>query len=58
MSACDGESRAERLHDKAVRHVDEGKLEEAIALYQEVIDRYPETNAADHALYLVHAICE
>ena len=48
-SACDGEGRAERLHDKAVRHVDEGKLEEAIALYQQVIDRYPDSDAARRA---------
>lgn len=47
--ACNAETKAQRLYDKAVGHVDKGELEEAIAVYQEVIDRYPQSEAARRA---------
>ena len=48
--ACTGdEDRAQRMAEKAVAAVEAQQLDEAIALYNEVVDRYPDTGAALHA---------
>ena len=43
------ETKAQRLAAKAVVAVEAQQLDEAIALYSDVVDRYPATDAAAHA---------
>lgn len=48
--ACGGhERKAERLYRKASEAVKEQRLEEAVALFDEILLKYPETEAASHA---------
>ena len=58
--ACGGdESRAERLYGKAKDHVDAGELQQAADRYQEILDRYGATKAAErarHGLVLVRGL--
>jgi hypothetical protein len=45
--ACRG--RAERLYDRAQQHVQRSEFDEAVALYEEILERYPESEASVRA---------
>ena len=49
LSGCGSESKAERLYDKAQEHVENGELEEAVAIYRDVVGRFPQSGAAARA---------
>ncbi len=49
VACASDEERAERLSQKAIAAVEAEQLDEAIALYREVADRYPQTTAAREA---------
>jgi hypothetical protein len=49
-SACGGrESKAERLYNKAQRHIEADELTAAIAKFEEIVNRYPDTEMAQRA---------
>lgn len=43
------EERAERLYDKAQLQVQEGEFDAAVAIYEQIVDRFPGTTAARDA---------
>ena len=49
LAGCGSESKAERLYDKATEHVENGELEEAVLVYHDIVDRFPQTAAAARA---------
>lgn len=42
-------SRAEKLYARATEHVERGELESAVRVYEEILDRYPDTPASERA---------
>jgi len=49
-SACGGrESKAERLYKKAQRHIEADELSTAITKFEEIVNRYPDTEVARRA---------
>jgi hypothetical protein len=49
VACADDEKKAMKLERKAVKAVEQEEIETAIALYRDVIDRFPETNTARKA---------
>ena len=49
VSACGRESKAENLYDKAQRHIESDELALAIAKFEEIVAKYPDTEMAERA---------
>ena len=49
IACADDETKARRLEAKAIIAIEEQRLQEAIVLYRNVIDRFPGTETASHA---------
>jgi hypothetical protein len=48
--ACSGrEGRAQKLYEKARTHIEQTEFDEAVRLYQEILDKYPGTEASKRA---------
>lgn len=49
VTGCSDEARAQRLYDDAMEHVEQDRLDEAIALFRRIESEFPETRAAARA---------
>lgn len=49
FSCADDEDRALKVYDRAMKQIESGEIEQAVAGFSEVVDKYPRTNVARRA---------
>ena len=46
---CTAESRSDRMHRQAKKYVKAGELDQAVQLYDRIVNEYPDTSAAERS---------